>query len=71
MSHDTPIARCIGCGCTDVWACDVGCYWLAVDYGAGKGVCSECPEELERFASEEQDEDPIVAFPERIPGRGG
>lgn len=35
-------AVCIGCGCTDLRACEGGCSWLAVDRGKGIGVCSRC-----------------------------
>ncbi len=42
-------AKCIGCKCTDSWACDGGCSWLIVDYKIGKGVCSSCPEKVEAF----------------------
>lgn len=35
-------ATCIGCGCTDSHGCPEGCYWLAVDRAAGRGVCSSC-----------------------------
>lgn len=50
------IAICIGCGCDDQHACydevaDGPCRWLAVDYGAGLGVCSACPEHLGRWES--------------------
>jgi hypothetical protein len=48
------LATCIGCGCDDLHACfdeaaGQPCSWLAVDYGAGLGVCSACPEHLERW----------------------
>lgn len=43
------IAKCIGCGCDDDHACELGCYWLRVDYDAGKGVCSECPAFAEQW----------------------
>jgi hypothetical protein len=36
------VARCIGCGCDDDHACDLGCSWLVVDRRASLGVCSEC-----------------------------
>jgi hypothetical protein len=47
-------ATCIGCGCTDNLACwddAVGqpCHWLVVDYRAGLGVCSVCPDDLSRW----------------------
>lgn len=45
----TAIARCVGCGCTDTHACELGCYWLAVNRHAGLGVCSECPGQLAGF----------------------
>lgn len=35
---------CLGCGCTDTYACDCGCYWLGVDPDSGFGVCSSCEE---------------------------
>lgn len=40
---------CIQCGCTDMHACDGGCYWLAVDTGKARGVCSQCDGALKRF----------------------
>ena len=43
------IATCIGCGCDDNHACDMGCYWLRVDRGEGLGVCSECREHIEAW----------------------
>lgn len=51
---ETGEATCIGCGCTDVRACEgppsgLPCYWLAVDYQAGRGVCSRCPSHLPAF----------------------
>ncbi|TXT26451.1 MAG: hypothetical protein FD131_4165 [Rhodocyclaceae bacterium] len=47
-------ATCIGCGCTDTRACwdetaDQPCHWLVVDYRAGLGVCSVCPDDLSRW----------------------
>jgi hypothetical protein len=39
-------AICVGCGCTDAHACEGGCSWLAVDYAAGVGVCSNCSHAL-------------------------
>jgi hypothetical protein len=49
-----PMATCIGCGCDDLHACfdevaEAPCSWLEVDYGAGLGVCSACPDHLERW----------------------
>jgi hypothetical protein len=48
------IAHCIECGCHDLAACHDGatdgpCSWLAVDYSAKLGVCSACPDGLERW----------------------
>lgn len=43
------LASCIGCGCDDFHACDFGCWWLRVDYGAGLGVCSECEDRVEAW----------------------
>jgi len=47
-------ATCIGCGCNDFYAClsestSEPCRWLSVDYCVGRGVCSECPEDLQRW----------------------
>lgn len=42
-------ATCIGCGCTSGRACPNGCSWLRVDYRAGLGVCSSCPEHEARW----------------------
>ena len=49
-----PLAVCIGCGCHDYRACydeaaGCPCSWLSVDYNAGRGVCSVCPDELPRW----------------------
>lgn len=48
------IATCIECGCNDNHACwdeeaGMPCTWLEVDRTAGLGVCSACPEALERW----------------------
>lgn len=48
------IATCIGCGCDDQHACwdeaaGSPCGWLVVDYADGLGVCSTCPDHLERW----------------------
>ncbi len=48
------IASCIGCACTDRHAChdeNAGgpCSWLEVDYEVGRGVCSCCADQLERW----------------------
>ena len=53
MSTPNNIATCIGCGCDELHACQddlLGpCKWLRVDYKAGAGVCSECPDDVARF----------------------
>lgn len=50
MRLNGQIASCIGCGCDDFHACRPdSCYWLRVDYNAGAGVCSECPEHVEAW----------------------
>lgn len=40
------VTTCIGCGCTDIQACDNGlgdpCYWVSVNAKRQLGVCSEC-----------------------------
>lgn len=51
LARGDNVARCVGCGCTDLCACNVigGCWWLDVDYDDGTGVCSECPDHLEAW----------------------
>lgn len=66
------LARCIGCGCHDYAACQdeatgEPCSWLAVDYEEGKGVCSACPDELERWEAGDR----AVAVPVNVEGEGG
>jgi hypothetical protein len=48
------LAYCIACGCHDLAACyddNAGgpCHWLAVDREAKLGVCSACPDAIERW----------------------
>lgn len=52
MQTHHPLATCIGCGCTDLQACEgeTGpCSWVRLDREAGLGVCSECPEQVEAW----------------------
>ena len=54
------LAHCISCGCHDYAACQdeaTGgpCSWLAVDRAEGLGVCSACPEALERWNKGDRD----------------
>lgn len=35
-SDDEPVRTCQGCGCTDDYGCEVGCWWVAAD------LCSAC-----------------------------
>jgi hypothetical protein len=52
-----PIASCIGCGCTDVHACqtdDGSCHWLEVEYNIQRGVCSACSDQLPRWHAGER-----------------
>ncbi|WP_196486004.1 hypothetical protein [Burkholderia stagnalis] len=49
ITRPRDIAVCIGCGCDDFHACrddahESPCSWERVDYDAGRGVCSACPE---------------------------
>lgn len=60
------IAHCIACGCDDFHAChekDSGdaCHWLEVDYSAGVGVCSGCPEALTRWEAGDREVRMLVA----------
>lgn len=48
------LAHCIECGCHDMAACydeaaDGPCSWLELDRDAGNGVCSACPDAVERW----------------------
>jgi hypothetical protein len=52
MLPSIQVAKCIGCNCTDIAACDtiIGpCFWIKVDYKAGIGVCSECEHKIEEY----------------------
>lgn len=53
------IAVCIGCGCDDFHACvdelNDACSWLVVNRNIGLGVCSSCPEHLERWDNAENE----------------
>lgn len=58
------IATCIGCGCDDLHACDDisgACYWLVVDYVAGKGVCSCCKDHLARWKNGDRSSVMLIA----------
>lgn len=37
-----PDSKCIICSCTDSFACEGGCSWLAINRDHRKGVCSAC-----------------------------
>lgn len=43
------LATCIGCGCNDLHAYSGGCSWLRLDRDAGKGVCSECEDMVDKW----------------------
>lgn len=49
------ISMCIGCGCTDVCACENGCWWLRVDQQQQLGVCSECEQHVAAWDRGERD----------------
>lgn len=60
------VAQCIGCGCDDLHACPGGCSWFRVDYGARRGVCSCCPDHVDRWDAGDmgfqgQLEEPVVS----------
>lgn len=66
------LATCIECGCDDLHACfdeaaGGPCGWLAVDREAGLGVCSACPEALERW----QAGDRTINVPVDVAAPGG
>lgn len=50
LKSNLPVARCLGCGCTDFNACvseadliePQACHWVLVDYKLGAGICSVC-----------------------------
>lgn len=41
--------RCVGCGCTDFYACDNGCRWIYVSRRFGVGVCSNCKDKKKEY----------------------
>jgi len=48
------LAHCIECGCHDLAACHDDktggpCSWLVVNRVEGNGVCSACPEGIQRW----------------------
>lgn len=54
------LAHCIECGCHDLAACfdeasGGPCSWLALDRAAGVGVCSACPDGMERWNAGERE----------------
>jgi hypothetical protein len=73
-THETTmnLAHCIMCGCHDYAACiddhsGCACHWLVVDYEAGMGVCSSCPEGIERWdAGDRTPEAPTAAAGQRM-----
>ena len=40
---------CVNCGCSDLRACQNGCYWIDEDETSFFGICSNCEESLEKF----------------------
>jgi len=55
------VATCIACGCDDYHACwdelaELPCGWLRVDRGRGMGVCSSCPEHVDRWDADDASE---------------
>lgn len=43
------VSTCVGCGCTDLHACEGGCWWLRVDREQRKGVCSQCIDHVDAW----------------------
>lgn len=69
------LAFCVGCGCSDHDACEneetgEPCSWLAVDYAARSGVCSECPEHLPIWPKDLEEPD-AADRQENVGGKGG
>ena len=40
---------CVICGCSDLRACQNGCYWIDEDETSIFGICCNCEESLEKF----------------------
>lgn len=54
------VAKCVGCGCTDLQACwdgkqDETCHWLRVDRNLGLGVCSCCANRVQAWDTGDYD----------------
>lgn len=54
LTDQESVATCVGCGCDDQRACwndeeGQACSWLRVDRNTARGVCSTCPEHIERW----------------------
>lgn len=56
------VATCIGCGCDDLHACDLGCSWLRVDRKANLGVCSTCQRDVARWDAGDRKTGHFVLF---------
>lgn len=64
------VSHCTTCGCHDLAACfdeatGGPCSWLVVDRQAKLGVCSACPEGLERWNAGDRE----LAVPVNVGGR--
>ena len=52
---DLEVITCIGCGCTDLEACDPPCHWVLVDGDVGVCSADPCIEARARFAAGERE----------------
>jgi hypothetical protein len=54
QGRDSRSPVCVGCGCDNDHACfdqdaRLPCHWIRLEPGAGKGLCSACPELAEAW----------------------
>lgn len=63
---------CLGCGCSDMCACEGGCYWVDVDPTSGFGICSSasCRELLGHYGGDVAAEsEPVITVDLDVPGQ--
>lgn len=42
-------ATCVGCGCSDSFACSGGCAWIVVSRYFRIGVCTNCEKHFKKY----------------------